>query len=70
MAGGKPNLQKASEILLTDFRAGSLGAITLETPEQLQLWLDAAQKQDALRAEQKRARDSARKGGPRVQAAD
>ncbi len=42
MSGGRINRQKASEILLTDFRQGQLGRITLETPEQHAAWVAAA----------------------------
>ncbi|MGE5451350.1 MAG: ribosome biogenesis GTPase YlqF [Acidobacteriota bacterium] len=39
MSGGRVNLQKAAEILLTDFRSGTMGRITLETPTQFETWL-------------------------------
>lgn len=42
MSGGRINRQKASELLLTDFRQGLLGRITLETPEQHAAWVAAA----------------------------
>jgi ribosome biogenesis GTPase A len=35
MSGGRVNLQKASEIVLTDFRSAMLGRITLETPARV-----------------------------------
>lgn len=62
MPGGKINLQKASEIVLTDFRVANLGRITLETPEEMQLWRTTAAQEEAERAEQKKARENARKG--------
>ena len=34
MGGGRPNYQKAAELVLTDFRDGHIGRITLETPQQ------------------------------------
>ena len=34
-AGGRVDLEKASAILVTEFRAGMLGGITLETPEMI-----------------------------------
>lgn len=34
-AGGRVDLEKASAILVNEFRAGMLGAITLETPEMI-----------------------------------
>lgn len=42
MSGGRVNLQKAAELLLTEFRAGKLGRITLETPEGFAAWTAAA----------------------------
>jgi len=35
-AGGRVDLEKASAILVNEFRAGMLGAITLETPQMIQ----------------------------------
>lgn len=35
-AGGRVDLEKASAILVNEFRAGMLGGITLETPEMIQ----------------------------------
>lgn len=43
LSGGRPNLQKAAEILIHEFRQGLLGRITLETPEQFSAWTAAAQ---------------------------
>lgn len=62
---GRVNLQKAAEIVLTEFRAGQLGRITLETPEQFAAWAAAARLADAQRAAEKKARDAARKTGSR-----
>ena len=57
--GGRINLQKAAEVVLNDFRAAALGAITLETPAEHAGWqaaaLAQAQADEALRL--------ARKGG-------
>ena len=48
LSGGKLNLQKASEIVLTDFRGGVLGRLSLETPTEFEGWLaDAAVKEEA-----------------------
>ena len=33
-SGGRIDYQKAAEIVLTDFRSGAMGAITLETPDE------------------------------------
>ncbi|MDO8274627.1 MAG: hypothetical protein Q7T22_03800, partial [Serpentinimonas sp.] len=49
LPGGRLNAQKASEIVLTDFRSGVLGRITLETPQQFTRWLRAAQRLEAER---------------------
>ena len=54
-AGGRINLQKAAEIVLTEFRQGGLGRITLETPEAFQAWWAAGQLAAAERAERRRA---------------
>ncbi|MBL8350457.1 MAG: ribosome biogenesis GTPase YlqF [Burkholderiaceae bacterium] len=53
-AGGRPNLQKASEVVLNDFRSGALGRITLETPDEHARWLAAGQAQEAARLATKR----------------
>jgi ribosome biogenesis GTPase A len=50
LPGGRINTQKAAELLLVDFRSGALGPITLEAPDDYQVWL-----RDALRAEAERA---------------
>ena len=52
---GKVNLQKASEIAINDFRSGSLGRITLETPEEFAQWLAAGKVLDAQRQVKKDA---------------
>ncbi len=46
---GRVNLQKAAEIVIYEFRAGTLGRVTLETPEEYAQWLAAGQKLDAER---------------------
>src|SRR5574340_121961 len=40
--GGEPDLEKAAMILLTDYRSGTLGRISLETPATRQAMLAAA----------------------------
>ena len=52
-SGGRVNLQKASEILIHEFRNGGLGRVTLETPEQFLQWQAAAAVRDAERAQKK-----------------
>ena len=37
-SGGKINVQKAAELVLTDFRDGNIGRITLERPEEWLAW--------------------------------
>lgn len=63
MSGGRVNLQKASEVVLNDFRDMSLGRITLETPEEFTAWLAVAQALEAERQAKKLARQKKRKGG-------
>ena len=46
---GRVNLQKAAEIVIYEFRAATLGRITLETPEEFAQWLAAGQQLDAER---------------------
>ena len=65
MAGGRVNLQKAAEIVLTDFRTAILGRITLETPTEFETWRAAGEAEDAARQAKKAAR-KARKGGARA----
>jgi ribosome biogenesis GTPase A len=57
LGGGRVNIQKAAEIVLTDFRAGAIGRITLETPEEWQDWLAVAK---TLEAERVAAREAAK----------
>ncbi len=49
MAGGVVNVQKASELLIHDFRSGALGRITLETPAEFAKWLAEGRRLDAER---------------------
>ncbi|MBO7081466.1 MAG: ribosome biogenesis GTPase YlqF [Neisseriaceae bacterium] len=58
ISGGRIDYQKASELVLQDFRSGLLGRITLETPEEWSQWLKSAQ---AIEAEKKRQREQAKK---------
>jgi ribosome biogenesis GTPase A len=62
MSGGRINLQKAAEILLTDFRSGVLGRITLETPPEFETWWAAGEAAEAARQAAKLARQQKRKG--------
>jgi ribosome biogenesis GTPase A len=56
---GRVNLQKAAEIVMTEFRAGALGRVTLETVAEFAAWQAAAQAADAQRAARKAARKRA-----------
>ncbi len=49
--GGELDLDKAAQILLTDYRAGSLGRISLETPETRQAMLAGTGKRPAAVAD-------------------
>ena len=60
LGGGRVNLQKAAEIVMTDFRTAILGRITLETPEQFEAWRAAGLAEDAKRQAKKDARAKAR----------
>ena len=64
MGGGRVNVQKAAELVLTDFRAAVLGRITLETPDEYAQWLAVGQERDAERQARKDA-VKARKRPPR-----
>ena len=55
LPGARVNLQKAAEIVLTDFRAARIGRITLETPEEFARWLAEGKKLDAERQLRKEA---------------
>ena len=62
LGGGRVNYQKAAENVLTDFREGVIGRITLETPRQWEEWLKAARKKEAERKAEREARKAARSG--------
>ncbi len=64
LAGGRVNTQKAAEIVITEFRATTLGRITLETPQEFAVWLAQGQAQDAERARRKAEREEGRRKGP------
>jgi ribosome biogenesis GTPase A len=62
MSGGRINISKAAEVVLHDFRAGILGRITLETPEQFEAWWAEGQAIEEARRLAKEARGKAKKG--------
>ena len=59
---GRVDLQKAAEIVLTEYRGGQLGRATLETPDEFVAWKTAAEAAEAQRALEKAAKEAARKG--------
>ncbi|GBO85288.1 ribosome biogenesis GTPase YlqF [Marinobacter salsuginis] len=66
--GGIPDLHKVSEVLLNEFRAGTLGRISLETPEMVEREAqeaEAAAAEKAAREEASGAKKGARKGRSR-----
>ncbi len=63
--GGIPDLHKVSEVLLNEFRAGTLGRISLEPPEMVEREAreaEAAAAEKAAREEASGAKKGARKG--------
>lgn len=59
--GGVVDLEKAGSILITELRAGNLGAITLETPEMVSQELIDAKAEEATKSADKAAREAERK---------
>ncbi|EER58086.1 GTP-binding protein HSR1-related [Acidovorax delafieldii 2AN] len=62
LGGGRVNLQKAAEIVMTDFRTAILGRITLETPSEFEAWRAAAEVLEAQRQAKKEARAKKKPG--------
>ena len=62
LSGGRVNYQKAAENILTDFREGKIGRITLETPNQWETWLKKARQKEAELKAVREARKAERKG--------
>ena len=68
LSGGRINMQKAAEIVLTDFRDGQVGRITLERPDEWLVWEKRAKAIAAERAilrEEKLKEKEGRKQGSR-----
>ncbi|WP_199154614.1 ribosome biogenesis GTPase YlqF [Chromobacterium sp. ASV23] len=68
LSGGRINMQKAAEIVLTDFRDGQTGRITLERPDEWAVWEKRAKAIAAERAilrEEKLKEKEGRKQGSR-----
>ena len=63
MTGGRVNVQKSAEIVMTDFRTATLGRITLETPEEFEAWQAVGVLRDAERDAKKQARENRKKKG-------
>lgn len=53
LPGGRVNIQKTAELILTDFRAGAIGRISLEKPDEWAVWEKAAKEADAANRERK-----------------
>jgi len=70
MGGGRINIAKAAEIVLHDFRAGLIGRITLETPEQFAQWWAEGQAKEAEREAAKLARKQKKHGSRKPADAD
>ena len=70
LPGGRLNAQKAAEIVLTDFRSGSIGRITLETPGQFECWLAAALEVEAELAAARKLKQAQRRGAHRGESRD
>jgi ribosome biogenesis GTPase A len=66
LGGGKVNLQKTAEIVMTDFRTAILGRITLETPTEFEAWRAAGLAEDAKRQAKKDARAKSKGKGSGV----
>ena len=56
MSGGRVNLQKGAELVLTDLRSAVLGRVTLETRDEFEGWRAAGEVKEAERAAKKAAR--------------
>ena len=59
--GGAVQMHKAAEALLMDFRGGQLGRITLETPDEMAAWRQAAADEEARKAAKAEADKAAEK---------
>lgn len=62
-AGGRINLHKAAEILIQDLRSGNLGALSMETPEQIDQELVEVAENRLHKEELKRKRRTKKKNG-------
>lgn len=55
LPGSRINIQKTAELILTDFRSGAIGRLTLERPDEWRAWEKAAKEAAVLRAAEKEA---------------
>ena len=53
-SGGRIDTTKAAKIVIQDFRANTLGRVTLETPDEFAQWLKQGKQADAERAVRKK----------------
>lgn len=60
LSGGRIDHQKAAERVLTDFRTGQIGRITLETPNQWAAWLKKARQEEAVLQAERNAKKAER----------
>ena len=60
LSGGRVNFQKAAEGVLTEFRAGAIGRITLERPNEWKVWQAQAREREAQRRAEYEARQKSR----------
>lgn len=71
ISGGRVDLHKAAERVLTDFRQGAWGRLTLERPDEWDAWVAEAALRDAEREAKRAERLAAgRKGRKRLGAVD
>ncbi|WP_054287024.1 ribosome biogenesis GTPase YlqF [Gulbenkiania mobilis] len=62
LGGGRVNVQKAAEIVLTDFRAAAIGRVSLERPDEWRVWEKRAKEEAARRLAERQAREAERTG--------
>ena len=60
-AGDRVDLHKAAELVLTEYRSGVIGRITLETPAEFEAWRAAGAAADEARLAKKMARQKSRR---------
>ena len=63
MSGGRINMQKAAELVITDYRTQMMGRITLETPSEFEAWRAAGEAAEALAKAKKAEHEKQRKAG-------